>query len=152
MSFINYNPAVILHFTVLILSRTAGGFSIDCFQKMFELTSYVRSCNWIGNSLRGCVLVQLLMRWCSDETMREIKSVVRRCAAREKTGSAAVTSYYRCSTVESTMGICRSEQKGCLNVGGGSKGYELKVGGFKIYFSLWNKMFWNLKKKKNVMI
>lgn len=49
--------------------------------------------------------------------MREIKSVVRRCVSREKTGSAAVTSHYRCSTVESSMGICSSEQRVCLNVG-----------------------------------
>lgn len=70
--------------------------------------------------------------------MREIKSVVRRCTAREKTGS-----------VESTMGIFRSEQKVCLNVGGGSKGNDW-VSKSNLIFEI--KCFGNLKKrKKNVM-
>lgn len=53
-------------------------------------------------------------------------------AARQKTGSAAVTSHYRCRTLESSMGICGSEQGVCLNVEGV---YELEVMGFVIQFN-----------------
>lgn len=66
----------------------------------------------------------------ADETMWEMKSVVSWCAAREKTSRAAVTSHYRSSTMESSMGIWGSEQWMCLNVGGVSKGFWTRSYGF----------------------